>query len=96
MPVLRREKRSMAEFQENAPEFSRKLKETGEPVVLAVDGGVDVVVQDADSYQKLLDEVEQARALEGIRQGLEDMKAGRTLTLEQFKEHVRTKHGISV
>ncbi len=96
MPALRHDAHPLTEFVENAPEFSRRLKETGEPVVLAVEGGIDVVVQDADSYRKLLDELEQARALEGIRQGLEDMRAGRTTTLEQFKEHVRTKHGISV
>ncbi len=96
MSAIRHEAHPLTEFVENAPEFSRRLKETGEPVVLAVEGGTDVVVQDADSYRKLLEEVERARALEGIRQGLEDMRAGRTLTLEQFKEHVRTKHGISV
>lgn len=96
MPATRHDAQPLTEFLANAPEFSRRLKETGEPVVLAVDGGVDVVVQDADSYRKLLDEVERARTLDGIRRGLEDMKAGRTLTLEQFKEHVRTKHGISV
>jgi prevent-host-death family protein len=87
---------TLADFQSNAPEFLRRLKETGEPVVLTVDGKAEVVVQDADSYRKLLDEVEQARVIEGIRQGLEDMRAGRTLTLEEFKEHVRSKHGISV
>jgi putative addiction module CopG family antidote len=42
------------------------------------------------------EEAEEARALEGIRQGLEDMKAGRTATLEEFKEHVRRAHGIQV
>ena len=39
---------------------------------------------------------EEARVLEGIRQGIEDMKAGRTVSLDQFKEHTRTKHGIPV
>jgi len=26
--------------------------------------------------------------------GIEDMHAGRTVSLDQFKEHARTKHGI--
>jgi hypothetical protein len=38
----------------------------------------------------------QARVLEGIRQGLEDMKAGRTMLLSQFKKRVRSKHGIKM
>jgi len=32
--------------------------------------------------------------LEGIGQGIEDMHAGRTVSLDEFKEHARTKHGI--
>ena len=39
---------------------------------------------------------EDAKVVEGIRLGLEDMKAGRTISLEDFKAHVRAKHGISV
>ena len=39
---------------------------------------------------------EEAKVIEGIRQGLEDMKAGRTMSLDDFKEHARKKHGISV
>ena len=59
MSALRHDTHPLAEFHlENAPEFSRRLKESGEPVLLAVEGGADVVVQDVDSYQKLLDEVE--------------------------------------
>ena len=94
MHTLRCATRPATEFQQNAPEFSRRLKETGEPVVLAVDGGVDVVVQDADSYQKLLDEVEQARDLEGIRRGLEDMRAGRTQPLDEAFADIRRELGL--
>jgi hypothetical protein len=47
-------------------------------------------------YQKLRQVAKEARVLDGIRQGIEDMKAGRTVSLDQFKEHARTKHGIPV
>lgn len=72
------------------------MKETGEPIVLTINGKAELVVQDATAYQKLLELAEEARVLEGIRQGLEDMKAGRTISLDDFKSHARTKHGISV
>jgi putative addiction module CopG family antidote len=42
------------------------------------------------------EEAEEARVLEGIRRGLDDVNAGRTVSLEDFKEHVRKTHGISV
>ena len=53
-----------------------------------------LVVQDAAAYQRLRQLAEDARVLEGIRQGIEDMNAGRTVSLDEFKEHTGTKHGI--
>ena len=51
-------------------------------------------MQDAAAYQRLRELAEDARVLEGIRQGIEDMNAGRTVSLDEFKEHAGTKHGI--
>lgn len=93
---LDRDIHSLTDFKKHTPEFLRQLKATGEPVVLTINGKAELVVQDAASYQKLLDLTEAARVVEGIRQGLEDMKAGRTISLDDFKEHARKKHGISV
>jgi len=93
---LRRDIHSLTDFKKDTPEFLQQLKETGEPVVLTINGKAEIVVQDAASYQKLLDLAEEAKVVEGIRRGLEDMKAGRTISLDDFKEHVRKKHGISV
>ena len=93
---LNRDIQSLTDFKKNTPEFLQQLKETGEPVVLTTNGKAELVVQDATSYQKLLDLAEAAKVVEGIRQGLEDMKAGRTISLDEFKEHARKKHGISV
>ncbi len=87
---------SLTDFKKKTPEFLRQLKETGDPVILTINGKAELVVQDAASYQKLLDLAEEAKVIEGIHQGLEDMKAGRTMSLEAFKEHARKKHGISV
>ena len=93
---LNRDIQSLTDFKTHTPEFVQQLKETGEPLVLTINGKAELVVQDAASYQKLIDLAEEAKVLEGIRRGLEDMKAGRTISLDDFKEHVRKKHGISV
>jgi prevent-host-death family protein len=93
---LSRDIQSLTEFKKRTSEFLQQLKETGGPLVLTVNGRAELVVQDVASYQKLLDLAEEARVLEGIRQGLEDVNAGRTTGLEEFKTHVRKKHGISV
>ncbi len=89
-----RDIQSLTDFKKKTPELIEQLKRTGEPVVLTINGRAELVVQDAAAYQKLRAIVEQARVLEGIRQGLEDMKAGRTVSLDEFKEHARARHGI--
>ena len=80
---------SLTDFREKAPEFVRQLKDTGEPIVLTIDGKAELVVQDAASYQTLLDLAEGARVLEGIRQGLEDVRAGRTQPIAEAFADIR-------
>jgi prevent-host-death family protein len=91
---ISRDIHSLTDFKKNTSEFINQLKETGDPVVLTINGKAELVVQDAATYQRLRQIAEEARVLEGIRQGIEDMNAGRTITLDELKEHARTKHGI--
>jgi prevent-host-death family protein len=91
---ISRDIHSLTDFKKNTSEFVNQLKETGEPVVLTINGKAELVVQDAAAYQKLRQIAEEARILAGIRQGIEDMNAGRTVSLDEFKAHARTKHGI--
>ena len=67
--------RSLSDFKRNTVALLDRLRETGSPLVLTVNGKAEVVVQDAAAYQSLLDRVE---TVEGIRRGLADVKAGRT------------------
>ena len=93
---ISRDIHSLTDFKKNTSEFIERLKQTGEPVVLTINGRAALVVQDAGAYQKLREIAEEAKVLEGIRQGLEDMEAGRTVSLDDFKKHIRTKHGFRV
>ena len=86
---LRRDIHSLTDFKKHTPEFLQQLKETGEPVVLTINGKAELVVQDAASYQKLIDLAEEARVIEGIRLGLEDLKAGRTQPLAEAFADIR-------
>ncbi len=52
---------SLTDFKKNTPEFLRQLKETGDPVILTINGKAELVVQDAASYQKLLDLAEESQ-----------------------------------
>ncbi len=52
--------RPLSDFQRNTKEHLRAMKRTGHPRVLTVNGRAELVVQDARSYQKLLDLLEEA------------------------------------
>jgi PHD/YefM family antitoxin component YafN of YafNO toxin-antitoxin module len=80
---------SLTDFKKNTPEFLKRLKESGNPIFLTINGKAELVVQGAASYQKLLDLAEEAKVIEGIRQGLDDMKAGRMQPLEAAFADIR-------
>ena len=52
------------------------------------------MVEDTAAYRKLRQVAEEARVLEGINQGIDDMNAGRNVSLDEFKEDAGTKHGF--
>ncbi|MBN3926694.1 type II toxin-antitoxin system Phd/YefM family antitoxin [Nostoc sp. NMS4] len=86
---------SLSSFKRNTSEFIQQMKETGQPLVLTVNGKAELVVQDAESYQKLLELLEQLETIAGIRKGLEDVDAGRTRPVEEFEQEMQQKYGIS-
>ena len=60
-------------------------------MVLTVKGKAAAVVQDAEAYRRLLDVAAQADAAEGIRQGLEDAKKGKTRPVREFFDAFEAK-----
>jgi hypothetical protein len=60
------------------------MKKTKKPVVLTVNRKADPVVQDAGSYQELLQAKERMEAIEGIKRGLESMKRNAGKPAEKF------------
>jgi len=68
---------SLSEFKRHTPEFIKRLKAEGRPVVLTVNGKAELVVQDAASYQRLVEIAERVERMDALRASLEDMKAGR-------------------
>jgi prevent-host-death family protein len=91
---LRRDIHSLTEFKRNTNEFVKQMKETKSPVVLTVNGKAELIVQDAESYQALLETVERAEAIAGIRRGLEQMQQGKGQPAEEVFAQMRQKFGI--
>jgi PHD/YefM family antitoxin component YafN of YafNO toxin-antitoxin module len=67
---------SLSDFQRKTREHVERLKQTGKPTVLTVNGKAEIVVQNASAYQALLDLVDQAEAIVAIQRGLRSFERG--------------------
>lgn len=61
----------------------QQLKETGQPIVLSVNGKAELVVQDAESYQKIIELVDRLETIAAVKVGLDEMKAGKGQPVEE-------------
>ena len=88
--------RSLSEFQRNARSHIKRLKKTGKPEVLTVNGQAELVVQSADSYQHLLEQLRQLDTLKAIQRGLDQARAGQGRPMRTFLEELAAEHGIEL
>jgi prevent-host-death family protein len=93
---LVRDIQSLSTFKRDTTRLMKQMKKTKEPMVLTVNGQAALVVQDVESYQALLEAKDRMETIEGIRLGLESMKAGRGKTLEQFLAEFSKQYGFTV
>ena len=87
---------SLSDFQRNTKGHIRKLKKTGKPAVLTVNGQAEVVVQSAEAYQKLLDDHELLESIRGISRGLEQAKRGEGRPMRGFLAALANEHGLTL
>jgi len=64
-------------------------------MVLTVNGKAEVVVQDAESYQMMLDRLDRIDTTEAIRQGLDEAERGEGRSAREVFAELSAKHGIS-
>lgn len=86
---------SLTHFTQHAPEIAKRIKGSGAPLVLTVDGKAELVVQDAAAYRRLLEQVERHETLEALREGLRDVDEGRTRPAEEAFEDFKRRHALS-
>lgn len=90
---------SLTNFKRQTSEYLARLHKTGEPVVLTVNGKAQVVVQDAEAYQRLVEiatKVERDETLAALREGLADLDAGRTKPARAVIRSLAKKYGLPI
>jgi PHD/YefM family antitoxin component YafN of YafNO toxin-antitoxin module len=90
-----REVRSVTEFQRNIRDYIGRLKRKRTPLVLTVNGRAELVVQNASSYQALLDRLERAETTAAIRRGAGQADRGEGIPLDEAEKRLAKKHGFS-
>lgn len=82
---------SLTEFARNTKAFAKKLKKTGRPVVLTVNGRVEFVVQEAHEYQHLLNMAQTLKDRIKLDQAFDDVDAGRLYGLDDVEKALGLK-----
>ena len=74
----------LADFNRDSARMIAKIKETGRPQILTVDGSPSVIVLDAAAWEETLDQLDHAETAAGIRDGLEQARAGQGIEVAEF------------
>ncbi|MBI3466490.1 MAG: type II toxin-antitoxin system Phd/YefM family antitoxin [Planctomycetes bacterium] len=85
---------SLSTFKRNTSEFMTRMKKSGHPVVLTINGKAELVVQDAASYQRLLERAEWAEMRDFLQKSREDIDAGRTVPARAALEGLAKKYKL--
>ena len=93
---LARDIMSLSTFKRDSNKVMRQMKKTKEPVVLTVNGKAAIVVQDAESYQKLLELKERTEVLEILRERLASLGRKKGRPAEDFFSEFFAKNNIPV
>ncbi len=81
------ETESMTNFKRDTASVSARLKKTGKPIVLTVNGKAEIVVQDAVAYRRLQEMAalaERAEMATFLKRSAADIEAGNVLPAEEF------------
>jgi len=62
--------------------------------VLTINGKAEMVVQDAEAYQKTMDLIERMEANEGIRKGLEAVKRGESRPAKEVISEIKKNRAL--
>ena len=85
---------SMTDFLRNHKSHVTRLKETRKPEILTVNGKAEVVIQDAASYQEMIDRLEHADLITAIQEGLAAADRGEMKPARQVLEEMKARYGL--
>jgi hypothetical protein len=84
----------LTDFLRNHKAYLTRLKETKTPEILTVNGRAELIIQDAESYQDLLDRLHRLETLAAITEGMASAERGELKSAEQVFAEMQAKYGL--
>ncbi len=81
----------VSDFSRRPTEHIKRLKETGEPEILTINGKAELVIQDARAYEKMADLLE---SLEKIALAAKEHDEGKATPVNEFFSKFEKKYGL--
>ncbi len=88
--------KSLTDFNRNSREHVERLKQSGEPELLTVNGEAAIVVQEAGAYQELLRKADYVETVEAIRAGMAAHERGEGVPMREALEAIANQAGLSL
>lgn len=86
---------SLTDFKRNTSDYLEKLRESGRPLVLTVNGKAQCVVLDPDFFQDIVDQLDHARSVMAIREGIESIARGEGRPADEALDELAKEYGVS-
>lgn len=82
---------TLTDFKRKSAELLDELESSDRPHLLTVDGRPKAIVMGVEAFERMAALADQRDAIDGIRRGLDDIKAGRTMSPEEFERLFRER-----
>lgn len=83
---------SLTDFQRETSAHMNRLKRTGRPAILTVNGKARVIVQDAGAYQKLLDRIEDIEKRLELAGSIREFRAGQVRDVDAVFDDLEARY----
>jgi len=90
------ETKSLTDFNRNSREHVERLRKSGKPEILTINGEAALVVQDAMAYQELVRQADHTATLQAVRAGMEAHERGEGIDFLNALESLAKKNEVTL
>ncbi len=82
---------SMTDFKRDTGKWVRRIRKSGRPGVLTVNGRAEAVIMDAASYRRFMQEVEASSVMAAVERSMKEYREGKTMPAVETLRRMRPR-----